>query len=106
MTDHTTAESFLYNDVNGNVLTFHPNTQDEDGVPSIHVEVEQLGYAPVFIPVRQRDALRVATELCHAAGLPAFTERAAWLSEAARVADCMDAPAVAAALRQMANPDA
>jgi hypothetical protein len=96
------TEPFLYNDVNGNVLSFHPDTQDEDGIPSVHVEVEQLGYAPVFIPVRQRDVLRVATELCHTAGLPVFTERAAWLSEAARVADSMDAPAVAAALRNLA----
>lgn len=96
------SEPFIYNDVNGNSLTIHPDTQDEDGIPSVHVEVEQLGYAPAFIPVHQRDALRVATELCHAAGLQAFTERAAWLSEAARVADSMDAPAVAAALRNLA----
>jgi hypothetical protein len=96
------SEPFIYNDVDGNSLTFHPDTQDEDGVPSIHVEADQLGHATVWIPIRQRDALRVATELCHAAGLPAFTERAAWLSEAARVADSMDAPAVAAALRNLA----
>lgn len=103
MPDKTPAEPYIYSDVDGGTLAFHPHAQDDDGTPVVWVEADQIGSPhPVRVLIYERDANRVANELAFAAGLPSFTDRAAALCEAAMVADAYDAPAVAAELRRLA----
>lgn len=66
MTTHT---PFIYNDIDGNSITFHGGAADDDGQPTVAVEVEQIGRGSAWIHVRHADAARVADELRIAAGL-------------------------------------
>jgi hypothetical protein len=66
MTDY---QPFIYNDIDGNSLTFHGGAEDDDRQPTVAVEADQIGRGTAWVHVRHTDAARVADELRAAAGL-------------------------------------
>jgi hypothetical protein len=76
-------EPYIFNDLNGNSLTFHGGAQDDDGHNTVAVEAEQIGRGTAWVHVRHADAARVADGLRAAAGLPPVDPAAAWLDAAA-----------------------
>ena len=104
-TSCNSQEPYLHGDVDGNLLSIHAGTTDDDLSPTVLLEVDQIGKGASHINIRTSNAVSVAADLCTAAGLPAHSMRAAALAEAARIADAMDAPAVAAELRRLVSAD-
>lgn len=101
----TDQEPFLHGDDDGNMLAIHAGSADSDLNPCVAIEVDQIGHGTSTVRIRNTNVVRVAADLCAAAGLPAHSMRSAALFEAARVADALDATAVAAELRRLAADD-
>jgi hypothetical protein len=68
-------EPLLWNDASGNLLTIHPDCVDDEDRPTVALQVRDVISESCF-HVPQTEALRLAADLCAAAG---FRDASEWL---------------------------
>jgi hypothetical protein len=66
-------EPLLWNDADGNLLSIHPDTVDDQDLPTVTLQVKDLP-GEAFIHVPQAEVPRLAADLCAAAGFRELSE--------------------------------